>query len=115
MKQQEARYGHEAPKTASLHSALTCSHMYMFVVYAALQCQNNRVCKKNDSPANTCRLFLYSQQDSFMSVGWLKGPTFVWLDNSEFSGPFMRKLFPNTITHLMRRGMRTLTGAFNDQ
>ncbi|KAL0017742.1 hypothetical protein WJX77_006077 [Trebouxia sp. C0004] len=35
------------------------------------------------------------------------------LDNSDFSGQFMRKLFPNTTimedsTHLMRRGMRTL-------
>ena len=84
------------------------------VVYAALQCQNSRVCKDNHSPANTCQLFWCSQQDSFMAVGWLQGPSFMWLDNSDFSGPFMRKLFPNTTimedsTHLMRRGMRTLT------
>lgn len=68
------------------------------------------------SPANTCRPFWYSQQDSVMSVGWLQGPRLMWLHNSDFSGPFMimRKLFPNTTikedsTHLTRRGMRTLT------
>ncbi len=91
------------------------------VVYAALQCQYRRVSKNTDSPANTCRLFLYSQQDSFMAVGWLQGPRFIWLDNSDFSRAFMRKVFPNTTimedsTHLMRRGMRTFDAwAFNDQ
>ena len=58
--------------------------------------------------------FSYSQQDSFMSVGWLQGPRFMRLDNSDFSGLFVSKLFPNTTimedsTHHMRRGMRSLT------
>ena len=84
------------------------------VVYAALQRQNRRICKNSDSPANTCQAFLYIQQNSTMSVDWLQGPRFIWLDNSDFSGPFLRKLFPNITsmedsTHLMRRGIRTLT------
>ena len=49
----------------------------------------------NDSPADTCRLFWYFQQNSFMAVGWLQGPRFMWLDNSDFSGPFMKRCFPN--------------------
>ncbi len=49
-----------------------------------------------------------------MAVGWLQGPGFMWLDNSDFSGPLMRKLFLKTTimedsTRLMRRGIRTLT------
>ena len=57
-------------------------------------------------------IFWYSQQDSFMAVGWLQGPGFMWLDNSDFSGPLMRKLFLKTTImedskHLMRRGTLT--------
>ncbi|KAA6421252.1 MAG: hypothetical protein FRX49_08738 [Trebouxia sp. A1-2] len=65
----------------------------------------------------TCTTSLVELQEGLQKryeAAGSKGPRFIWLDNSDFSGPFLRKLFPNITsmedsTHLMRRGIRTLT------